>query len=388
MKKTVILIISLLATCVTGASAAASAAAADPGLKKITTGNHRVEQQDDMVSVGFDVTVGKRVARSGHTVVYRPYLVNGANRWDLPEVIVQKGRGKISEQRHAWAAGAEVKYSGPTVVRGGESFHYSAEVPRQGWMKGAALEAEIIDMGCCSGEITGSGILASNIDLPTPMVVVMVEPEPEPEPVPPATTGDLLAEELPFVMRSAEFDGTLPRLMFDDDREGALKVYFPRGNSVLDPDRSGNAETLAKLSSAIRKLQSSADSRVEHVVVAGFASPEGSFRLNDRLAWNRASALKKYITDNSNLDGDIIHIYNGVEDWYGLRLLVEKSNMADKQAVLDIMDKTPIADARNRQLREAELKKLDGGRTYDYMMKNFFPELRNASYIKVYYGNR
>lgn len=370
--------VSLLAICVTNASAA------DPELKKIKIDNRQVEQQDETVSVQFDVTVGKRVARSGHTVVYRPYLVNGENRWDLPEVIVQGGRAGVAEKRHAWAAGAEVVYNQPTVVRGGTAFHYSASVPRQGWMKGADLQAEIIDMGCCHGEVAGTEMLAENIDLPTPMAVVMIEPEP----VPPATTGDVLAEELPFVLRASEFDGTLPQLMFDDDRDYALKVYFPQAVSKLDPDMEDNAATLAKLLDAIKKLEASPDSRVEHVVVAGFASPEGSFQLNDRLAWNRASALKKYVTDNSTLDSEIIHIYNGVEDWYGLRMLVEKSDMADKQAVLDIMDSTPIADEKDRAKRENELKKLDGGRTYNYMLKNFFPELRNASYIKVYYGNK
>jgi hypothetical protein len=378
MKKIVILMVSLLAVSFTDAFAA------DPELKKIRIDNPQIAQQDDVVSVQFDVAVGKRVARSGRTVVYRPYLVSGANRWDLPEVIVQGGRARVAEERHAWRAGTEVVYNQPTVVRGGDSFHYTASVPRQGWMKGADLSAEIITMGCCDGELTGTELLASNLDLPTPMAVVMIEPDPVPAP----TTGDLLAEERPYVLRASEFDGTLPQLMFDDDRDHALKVYFRQGISKLDPNMRNNAATLAELLDAIEKLEASSDSRVEHVVIAGFASPEGTFELNDRLAWNRATALKKYVTDHSTLDGEIVHIYNGVEDWYGLRMLVEASDMANKQAVLDIMDNTPIADKSNRALRESELKKLDGGRTYNYMLRNFFPELRNASYIKVYYGNK
>ncbi len=250
MKKIAILTVSLLAICATGASAA------DPDIRKIKVANPQIEQQDEAVFVQFDVAVGKRVARSGHTVVYRPFLVNGENRWDLPEVIVQGGRAKIAEQRHAWAAGGEVVYNTPTVVRGGEAFHYSASVPRQGWMKGADLQAEIIDMGCCAGEVAATERLASAIDLPTPMAVVMIEPEPVPAP----TTGDLLAEELPFVLRASEFDETLPQLMFDDDRDYALKVYFPQGISKLDPNMENNAATLGKLLDAIKKLEASSDS--------------------------------------------------------------------------------------------------------------------------------
>lgn len=381
MKKIIALTISLVVLCGIGASAQT------PGVREITTGNPSIEQNDNLtVSVAFDVEVGKKVARSGQTVVYRPYLASGSNRWDLPEIVVYKSRAKVAQARHEWASGQPMTFNEPTVVRGGESFRYSASVPRQGWMKGAELRAEILYIGCCDVETSEPALLASNIDLPTPMGVIMIEPEPVPEPV--LTTGDVLAKEHPFVMSASEFDETLPELMFDDDREHALKVNFAVNSSTLDPRRENNAETLALLLDAIRRLEESSDSRVEHVVVAGFASPEGSFRLNDRLAWNRASALKAYITDNSALDSDIIHIYNGIEDWYGLRMLVEASDMADRQAVLDVIESTPIQDADGRPVREMELKKLSAGRTYDYMLRNFFPGLRNASYIKVYYGEK
>jgi hypothetical protein len=256
-------------------------------------------------------------------------------------------------------------------------------------MDGANLEVEIIDMGCCAADTSRSDMLAENIDLPAPVGVVPVwVPDTTyvaPEPIP--TTGDVLASEIPFVLHASEFENTMPALMFDDDREGALKVHFAVGKYNLEPRRGNNAEVLRQLLEAIRKLEASPDSHVEHVVVAGFASPEGTFQLNDRLAWNRASELKKYIAANSTLDGDIIPVYNGIEDWYGLRMMVENSDLANKEAIIDIIDNVPIWDPESRTGREIELKKLDGGRTYSYMLRNFFPELRAAAYIKVYYGN-
>ncbi len=384
MKKIIILTIISLALF------SASAAAADPDAGKITTGNRLIEQRDDTVYVEFDVSIGKRVAKSGHTIVYRPYLVNGDYRWDLPEVVVRSDRASIAEQRHEWVSGETIVFENPVVVRGGDKFRYSTSVPRQGWMNGANLEVEIIDMGCCNGDMSGSDLLAENIDLPTPVAIIEAGNEPPVEvpvvPVP-ETTGDLLAREMPFVLHASEFESNAPELMFDDDREGALKVHFAVSSSRLDHNRGNNAETLRQLIEAIRKLEEAPDSRIEHIVIAGFASPEGAFQFNDRLAWNRASVLKKYIVQNSTLSEETIHIYNGVEDWYGLRLMVEESDLANKKAVIDIIDNVPIADANGRAAREIELRKLDGGRTYSYMLRNFFPELRKAAYIKVYYGN-
>lgn len=384
MKKIIILTIATLALF------AAGAYAADPNDRKITTDNQSIEQRDDTVFVEFDVVIGKRVARSGHTVVYRPYLANGEYRWDLPEVVVRDTRAGIAEQRHEWVTGETIVFEDPVVVRGGDSFRYSTSVPRQGWMNGANLEVEIIDMGCCSIDTQTSGLLAENIDLPTPVAVIEAGNEPPVEIIPepaPVTTGDLIAKEMPFVLHASEFESTMPSLMFDDDREGALKVHFAVSSSRLDPKRGNNAETLRLLLEALERLDAAPDSHVEHVVVAGFASPEGSFQFNDRLAWNRASVLKKYIVQHSKLDDETVHIYNGVEDWYGLRLMVEQSGMANKAEVIDIIDNVPIADANGRPAREQALRRLDGGRTYSYMLRNFFPELRKAAYIKIYYGN-
>ncbi len=379
MKKIIILTIASLAF------GTASAFTAAPEAKKIVAENKQIEQRDTTVYVDFDITIGKRVARSGHTVVYRPYLVNGDYRWDLPEVIVQQSRAKIAEERHEWVSGQTVTYDNPVILRGGDKFHYNAAVPRQGWMNGANLEVEIIDTGCCEADVYLSDVLAENIALPTPVAIVPVW-VPDPNYVAPVTTGDMLAEEMQFVLPATEFDETQPAQVFDDDRESALKVHFAVGKSVLEKNRGNNAEVLKQLLDAIDKLQAAPDSRVKHVVVAGFASPEGSFRLNDRLAWNRASALKKYIEANTDLDPDIIHMYNGIEDWYGLRMLVEKSNLRHKDAVIDIIDTVPIWDPERQTGREIEIKKLDSGWTYSYMLKNFFPELRAAAYIKVYYG--
>lgn len=46
-------------------------------------------------------------------------------------------------------------------------------------------------------------------------------------------------------------------------------------------------------------LQESKTSRVVRVVIVGSASPEGTLAFNDRLAWNRAVALKDFLLRNT-----------------------------------------------------------------------------------------
>ncbi len=332
--------------------------------------------EGDEIAVQLDVAIGRRAARSGHTVVWRPFITDGSSRWALPEIVVQHRRARIAERRHNWAAGIETLFDDPTLALNGEKVQYTARVPYQHWMGGAELIVETLDMGCC-GSDTGAALLA--YDLPTKPLPVLPEPEPEPQP----TTGELMTE--PWVLPASQFS---EQLMFDDDRDAALRVYFRWNDSVLDLDYEQNAGILARLMEVIATLENSDDSRVAQIVVAGFASPEGPFDLNDRLAYNRATALKEYIAGHSGIDDERIHIYNGAEDWVGLRQMVEASDMEHKQDILDVIDSVPISsDGRTRD-RERILSRLAGGVPWRVMTRDFFPELRKAAYIKVFYENK
>ena len=223
-----------------------------------------------------------------------------------------------------------------------------------------------------------------------PEPVVVVEPEPQPEPKPQPTTAELLAETHGFLAPAAEFDGSYyddPQRFIETHREGSLSVYFRQGVRVIDPSYKGNAAILDELLTAIRRIEASGDSRIARVVIAGFASPEGTTAVNQRLARQRAEAIRSYLTENSSVSENQIDLYNGSVDWHGLRKMVAASDMADREKVLDIIDNTPTWDARRNVGRHGELMRLSGGETYRYMLRNFFPELRNAAYIRAYYEN-
>ena len=59
--------------------------------------------------------------------------------------------------------------------------------------------------------------------------------------------------------------------------------------------------------------------------------------------------------------------------------MVAASDMECRDEVLAVLDN----DAGND--RKVALQRLAGGKPYRYMLKNFYPELRNACYVAVYY---
>lgn len=234
---------------------------------------------------------------------------------------------------------------------------------------------------------------------PVSVAPVMVE-TPSPAPVPEVvtqtvvveekiSTGDKLAQSYPCITSYEEFKELQgPEFLSAGERQHAIMVYFGQGGSTVSDVYGNNRQALTDIMTSIRILEKSVDSEITAVTIAGFTSPEGNYEANQQLAQRRAGAVKAYILDRSGVRPEQIKVYPGGIDWQGLRILVEASDMPSREAVLNIIDNTPIWDARRQVGRHGELMRLNGGNTYRYMAREFFPKLRNAAYIKVYYRNK
>ena len=81
---------------------------------------------------------------------------------------------------------------------------------------------------------------------------------------------------------------------------------------------------------------------IKNVDIKGYASPEGSWALNERLAKGRTESLKKYVQELYKFAPDMITTSYEPEDWNGLRRYVEDSKLESKKAILDIIDSKQI----------------------------------------------
>lgn len=228
--------------------------------------------------------------------------------------------------------------------------------------------------------------------VPQPQPVVTPQPEVVAVVAPILTTAQTLATTHPFLAPIAElgdaFD-TNPQQYITNHCDGSLSLYFNKGAQLLEPAYRNNQAVMNKLIDAVGQIERSADSRVVRVVIAGFASPEGKMADNDRLAHDRAVAIKNYLVANSTLTSNKIDIYNGGVDWAGLRQLVDQSNMYNKEQVLHIIDTVPAdINYRTNTSRKKSLMDLNSGKEWNQMASLYFAELRNATYIKVYYDNK
>lgn len=353
---------------------------------RITIDNVKIERTGDNLQVEYRVTVPRGTVRRGYTMLLTPFVTADSAEYSqsLPAVAVQGRGARIASERGEWVGGLTENSENITYLRNGQTTTLTATVPFQEWMYGSRLGFSVAEGGCCSYRVLNDMFLETGLEAPAPVVVETV---PEPAGWVPVTLADSLSTAFTFVLPASEYDAAEPFKIYDDERENALVVYYHLGKHNIVPDYLDNEHTLSSLVNVIRMIMEADDSRVERVVIAGFASPEGGFELNNRLAFERAVTIKRYIMDRAGVADSRIELFNGAEDWRGLRAMVAKSNLPEKQQVLDIIDNTPVWDSRRNTGRQAELMRLNGGRTYRYLLNEYFPYLRSGAFIRVYYEN-
>jgi len=113
----------------------------------------------------------------------------------------------------------------------------------------------------------------------------------------------------------------------------------------------------------------------EGIDMVSTASPEGSYKLNEKLANGREESSAKYLKQmlkKAKMNGEITP-EQVAEDWEGFKELVEQSDIQDKLLVLNVLNR--ISDPEQR---EKEIRNLSSA--YKELADDILPKLR---YSKV-----
>ena len=159
------------------------------------------------------------------------------------------------------------------------------------------------------------------------------------------------------------------------------RIYYPVNKVEIYEDYMNNNEELEKI-----KLHLLASPRIDSIAIYSYASPEGSYEFNKWLAAERGKTAKRYILanipKNREFPDSLIRIQPVAENWMGMREEVAKRyTLSDKDNVLKILDMAHISDVHRKQM----LRSLNGGRSWQYILKNIMPHLRYATWVSVWY---
>ena len=315
----------------------------------------RVVYNKQSVDVTFDVTSGEETLKNNTKMVLTPFLHNGADTLWLDSFEIF-GSVKYKRERQEQALNGNKGWTlAANQIMEGEDYAFTTTIPYQSWMNGATLSVDRRVLGCGCDCYDGVEDLAKGV-----------------KPYNPPT--QLLAEVESSVKHYKVVDAH-KRYMLEDKH-----VIFPVSQTKLYLNRYNNQQTLDEIIEAIKLIEECDEQQLNNIEMVGFASPEGTLKFNTELGEGRANALRKYIQSQMpHLKDEQFNIINGVENWDGLRKMVVMSDLKEKSEILDIID------TKSGEERKRALKQLNYGTTYYYLLKNFYPQLRKACYIAVYY---
>ena len=170
---------------------------------------------------------------------------------------------------------------------------------------------------------------------------------------------------------------------FGQESRKEVCIGFPVGNSTLDTAYGNNAARLSEVVSFLESVKKDSTLELVEVSFCGSASPEGGFAINRELAEKRRNSLERYVRERVSLPDGIISRPEG----FILAELVEVSDMPHKEEAVDVLRNVPEFTYNNKGVlvdsRKKHLMELQYGRTWHYMHKHFFDQIRNASVILV-----
>lgn len=116
------------------------------------------------------------------------------------------------------------------------------------------------------------------------------------------------------------------------------------------------------------------DRATQNIAVKGYASPDGPEKFNDKLSKARSESGKKVVAKllkNSGLEIDAA-AYG--EDWAGFKELVEKSDIKDKNLILQV-----LSLYNSPAQRESEIKNMTS--VFNELKTDILPELRRSQIV-------
>lgn len=300
------------------------------------------------VKMTLDLTPYKKL-ESNREVILTPMIVAGEDSLALPSLMVA-GHARY----YLWLRQNEKKYPADALYRASSAstVNYTADVKFEPWMEYSSLIIDARSRGCCGTPQGLAEIPVTHIDL-----------RPQQPPV--------FTPQFVFIVPQAE-------LVKNRELRGSAYIDFPVNRTELYPDYRRNPQELAKIRATIDTVRNDKDVELKAMTFKGYASPEGPYDNNVRLAKGRTETLKQYVMNLYNFPASIISTSYEPEDWEGLRRFVESSGLAHRDQILEIIDSDLAPDPKNWAIKSRYPEE------YAFLLKEVYPGLRHSDYTVEY----
>ena len=160
--------------------------------------------------------------------------------------------------------------------------------------------------------------------------------------------------------------------------KGEAYLSFRVNKTDIVADLFDNARELEKITKTIDLVRNDKNVQITGINIHGFASPDGPYDNNERLARERAAALKSYVAKLYPIEAKLFSSNSTPEDWNGFRQKVQKSHLANKDEILKISNSSLAPDDKDKRIRQLYPQ------DYAVIMNDIYPRLRHSDYTVSY----
>ena len=163
-----------------------------------------------------------------------------------------------------------------------------------------------------------------------------------------------------------------------EQKQGA-NIKFLINQATLRSSELGST-SVKDLSRILKEINDNQEERALNAIeVSAYASPDGRYNLNERLAEKRQNVSAEYMKKELKklkMNADIDTKFTA-EDWDGFQELISKSNLQDKDVILRVLSMYQDPEEREQQISNMS-------EVYTDIKDGILPELRRARLIVKY----
>ena len=160
-------------------------------------------------------------------------------------------------------------------------------------------------------------------------------------------------------------------------QEANIQFLIQQANLRKSELQNNSVQEFVRLLNDIAQNQEGLD--LQNIEVSAYASPDGGYSLNEKLAGQRQSAASKYVQDQmkkANITSPVDTKYTA-EDWEGFQQLVAASNIQDKDVILRVLSMYQDPEEREQQIKNISS-------AFRELADGILPQLRRARMIINY----
>ena len=117
--------------------------------------------------------------------------------------------------------------------------------------------------------------------------------------------------------------------------------------------RASELKTAKEFGKEVKNIDEAENKKISNIEISAYASPDGGVKLNTTLAENREKNTVNYMKKSlkkGKIDADMTAEFTA-QDWEGFKELVSKSNIQDKELILNVLSMYSDPEQREREIK-------------------------------------